>query len=461
MKQKTALIVMVFCAIYSGVALAVISWDPGKWFELTITGDQRTVTKIGTYSSVQSSSLASSISSAVASSSSSGASFLAKVACSPTQPPAWTDGWSEPENSSNCDYNMDGYRFASGSQLTNYTTPGRTNPGGSDMGNCQLANALWWGNHINTAPEDSDLSNPSGAETSALRTWWIKGSLHEGTTHFVGPPAGHEDILQGRQNFFTGLVIQDTTFTNADENLMVDIGTAADGYGNGPGNDYLCYTDNGQAITPGTQYVIYQGFKAGPPVPGELNEYGERYDDKNDGGGAKSYQMFHSNNAANTWLGEIWMIDMYYDNFGIGLTWFNNVGKVVVVETAKIPGNAGRFGWPGPLKTQYNNGSLTEMTQAKCNGTWDANYHGVGEGACVGPGMINDTNNDGTADFSFTWKGTQGDDPNIGGAVPVYFYTSIEAAIADGHTQPPFIEASCTGWATPPAGCDSTEYVRP
>lgn len=44
------------------------------------------------------------------------------------------------------------------------------------------------------------------------------------------------------------------------------------------------------------------------------------------------------------------------------------------------------------------------------------------------------------------------DGPN---PVPVYCYTSLERALADGHERPPFLQISNSGWQTPPAPGDA------
>jgi hypothetical protein len=365
--------------------------------------------------------------------------FATRSGCAsmPT-PPAWSDGWEDPANTANCNIVVDGVTFHSGgdaSLLTNHTAAGKINP---DFQNnaafaspaCVAGNALWVNNNVNTAPAGSDLSNPG--MFNHLKNWYIKNSVHEGTTHITD---GHEDLIQIQETIGGGgwFVVQDSLFRNADENMFMQVGSGANGFGNGPGSDPACYYPEGQRHTGG---VSFQGVDFGPNVGTDLD--GQAYS----GSAQINIGGTHSDEA----LGEVWLIDVILDSSYQGIGIWDKTKKVVVVG-----GTGGTRGWPGPLKVRYGTNALTE---SNCPSAWSGT-------TCLHNGLLNgadgSTPNQG---IPYSWDGSKGDNP-ADGVIPVYYYDNIEAAIKDGHAAPRFARRSCSGWANPPIGCDSTGYVAP
>ncbi|TBR44200.1 hypothetical protein CBF23_002415 [Marinomonas agarivorans] len=325
--------------------------------------------------------------------------------------------WAEYQDPETCDIYVKGQggtniQFHAVGQLSEHDTPGSKSPRFVDHldslgGRCGLGNALWWNNHVHNAPQGADLSNPNS--NSHLGYFYIKDSLHEGTNH---GPGGHEDLLQlqGAINNGSWLVIQDSTFKNADTNALMQVGSGDHGYGNGPGSSYACDDPFG-----GTGGVLLQGVTIGPNDPG--------YTGSAQIGVGKTGRR----------LPEIWFVDVEYN--GLGISIFEGVEKVVVVG-----GKGGNKGWPGPLKVRYPRDSIT--AESCSAGGWH-------NGQCCPNGLVN------TNQQIMNWDGRKGDNPSTG-AIPVYCYDSVDKALAHEvggqrlHKAPPFIELSTSGWGDTP-----------
>lgn len=371
-----------------------------------------------------------------------------KDACE-LQPPAWVS-WAN-DDPNNCDFQMSGITFHKEALKTQHTTPGSEQPDYSTnerfiYPKCVQANALWWDNHIHNGTVGQDLQNPT--RNSYLRYYWIKNSVHEGTTRGTAAGSGHEDLLQTHTGLVGGgLIIQDSIFKNGDTNAFIDHGTGYHGFGNGGSGNPKCVTDNGEPVIPGVRYLIYQGLQLGP------NDEGYS--------GGLQWQMSTAEVDTHKGVDEIWLIDVTISDT-IGMAISGNTGKVIVVG-----GNGGLNGWPGPLRSRYSN-SMTELTMERCSGEFALISDSVlGERyACSKVGLVNDANNDGVADFPFSWDGRRGDNPEMeqglphlekSKVVPIYYYPNLEAALAAGHAEPPAIRVSCAGWKHPHRNADKCD----
>lgn len=318
-----------------------------------------------------------------------------------------------------CNFTVDGITFRNDENLWGVTLEGSKSPSYSwndqVKKDCQLENVIYNNVVRQNANEGHDLMNPS--MESHIRHFVIKDSVLRGTRHVNG---GHEDILQPYRALSDGgwLVIQDSVAKDADENMFMNVGTAQEGYGNGPGDEFRC---DDKVMPPGSTPGVYGS--------GGVLFQGLTLD--RNASGYNGYNQIDIGGPGPA-LPEVWLVETHY-NYGIGINFYDTVGKVVVVG-----GSGGTKGWPGPLKARRTNGD--KMTEASCPaGGWDSQTQ-----TCCPNGRVN------VKGQVFSWQSSNGagDDPK-NGAIPIYCYDSIENALRDGHKAPPFLDWSKTGWAKP------------
>lgn len=297
---------------------------------------------------------------------------------------------------SNCNFIVDGIKFRVDENRFNGTIEGRKNPYYGDTPdvweNCNLENYIEWNVVRQNAEPGGDLLNPGGF--GFINHFVAKNFLWQGTKHLSG---GHEDLFQPYQGIHGWIVLQDGLARNADENGMVNVGSASNGFGNGPESDWRCPTPD--AATDG---VLFQNVTIGPNEPG-----------------------YNGNLQIGFGSGEpiaaLWLVELHLKQ-SLGVNVADNFGKIIVVG-----GSGARFGWPGSLSPRY---TTDEITEATCTpGGWI-------NGECCPNGLVN------TANQRFSYRNGQDVNDDY---IPVYCYDSNQNALAD-HEAPPFLNWSSAGW---------------
>ncbi|MEM7412878.1 MAG: hypothetical protein AAF430_21780 [Myxococcota bacterium] len=331
-----------------------------------------------------------------------------------------TPNWASSRNPGNCDLTVNagpGYgditflakRARERKNSTGTWFPSCRNNEGNQpalsLGACETCNVMAHGGSILTVPNGGD--GVQGSNIQKVKWLYIK----EETWGDITDPGGqfHPDIVQ----FFDGLshlggwiVFQDTTLRNIQStHQIVNIGgwkKGVDAYGH-PNNN--C-TDN-----VGSGGMLFHNVVVGNTNP---NAYGI---------GAKSQHGSNNNHD----LPAYWHIGVTTTNTA-GWDIRDNIEKVIVVG-----GSGATDGWPGSLRSSRGH---DRINAAECPaGGWGR----VNPGECCPNGRVNPTGKDfNTESFA-------------PGVTPIYCYDSIEAAVADGHAEPPFVRLSAVGWANPPA----------
>jgi hypothetical protein len=234
--------------------------------------------------------------------------------------------------------------------------------------------------------------------------WWY---VRDSTLKNSNSSDNHHDLWDGTAgtpppHLGGWFVIQDTDWKNTQVNAFM-----VNGWGTGTG---VYMHVNQQCTDPtGPGGIVFQNSAVGNIDPGYSGN-----------------AQLTLNPNGNADIPELWLIDV---TLGGGLGWdlrcpVSCINKVVVIGGS----GSNTAGWPGPLRPRRSHDTITSET---CPGGWDGTK-------CCPNGRVNTGVGEGLS------HNTTYDDAGI---IPIYCYDSIDSALNDGHSEPPFVRNSTAGWA--------------